>query len=121
MKRLISFATGATLAIVLAAGGASANEAFRGPLGVLTNESGVTDGYVLLTPQQSKTSYLIDNKGNIVNKWESEYVGFWGELKADGTLSRHGMLPELRDTGLILFGGAAGIMEEFDWNGNKIW
>ena len=120
MKRFTSLAAAAVLAAAFA-GSAVANEAFRGPLGVLANEPGVTEGYVLLTPQGSKTSYLIDNNGKIVNKWESEYKGFWGELKADGTLSRHGVLPEIDSTGLWLFGGAAGIMEEFDWNGNKIW
>ena len=120
MKGIVSFAAAAVLAAAFA-GSAVANEAFRGPLGVLANEPGVTEGYVLLTPQNSKTTYLIDNNGKIVNKWESEYKGFWGELKADGTLSRHGKLPEVDETGLWLFGGAAGIMEEFDWDGNKIW
>ena len=120
MKRFTSIAAAAILAMTVT-GAASAYEAFRGPLGVLTNEPGVTDGYVLLTPQRSNTTYLIDNNGKVVNKWESEYKGFWAELKADGTLSRHGVIPETDETGLYWFGGAAGIMEEFDWDGKKIW
>ena len=60
MKRFTSLAAAAVLAAAFA-GSAVANEAFRGPLGVLANEPGVTEGYVLLTPQGSKTSYLINN------------------------------------------------------------
>ena len=103
MKRFTSLVATAALTATFA-GSAFAYEAFRGPLGVLTNEPGATEGYVLLTPQNSKTTYLIDNNGKIVNKWVSEYTGFWGELKADGTLSRHGVLPEVKETGLSLFG-----------------
>lgn len=50
MKRFTSLAAAAVLAAAFA-GSAVANEAFRGPLGVLTNDPGVTEGYVLLTPQ----------------------------------------------------------------------
>lgn len=120
MKRVVSVLGALGLVAALAVP-ASATENFRGPLGVLSKKAGVTDGYTLLTPQQSTTTYLIDNDGNVVNEWKSEYKGFYAELLPNGNLSRQGRLAEIDDTGLWLFGGAAGIMEEFDWSGKKVW
>ena len=111
-------ALGLTVAL---AGSAAATENFRGPLGVLSKKAGVTDGYVLIDPQQSRTTWLIDNDGNVINQWTSEHKGFYAELLPNGNLSRQGRLIELDETGLVLFGGVSGIIEEFDWDGNKVW
>ena len=112
---------GALGLIVALAGSAAATENFRGPLGVLSKKAGVTDGYVLIDPQQSRTTWLIDNDGNVINQWTSEHKGFYAELLPNGNLSRQGRLIELDETGLVLFGGVSGIIEEFDWDGNKVW
>lgn len=114
MKRLC-FSLIILLSIMLASS-AFAHESFKGLLGVLQNNPGVTDGYVLIAPQNSKTTYLIDNNGNVVKEWLSEYPCFYAELLPNGNLARHSRNPEWGPN----FGGAGGIIEEFDWNGKKI-
>ncbi len=99
------------------AGSALANEAFKGPLGVLQNNPGATDGYVLIAPQDSKNTYLIDNQGNVVNEWKSEYVAFYAEMLPNGNMARHSRFADAAPQ----FGGAAGLIEEFDWSGKKVW
>ena len=120
MNRVLTLMGALGLPVALA-GSAAATENFRGPLGVLSKKAGVTDGYVLIDPQQSRTTWLIDNDGNVINQWTSEHKGFYAELLPNGNLSRQGRLIELDETGLVLFGGVSGIIEEFDWDGNKVW
>ena len=120
MNRVLTLMGALGLTVALA-GSAAATENFRGPLGVLSKKAGVTDGYVLIDPQQSRTTWLIDNDGNVINQWTSEHKGFYAELLPNGNLSRQGRLIELDETGLVLFGGVSGIIEEFDWDGNKVW
>ena len=96
----------------------NAYEAFKGPLGVLQNSPEASKGYVLIVPHDSKKSWLIDNEGNVVKEWTSEHNGFFGELLPNGNFVRHGRIDGAKPT---KFGGTCGILEEFDWNGKKIW
>jgi len=75
-------------------------------------------GYNLFGTIISTNTYLIDNDGNIVKTWSSEYgPGNSAYLLDDGTLMR------TANTGNTNFnaGGAGGRVEQFDWNGNLIW
>ena len=40
-------------------------------VGIILNDSLTAEGYTLLMPFSNKTTYLIDNCGLIVHKWES--------------------------------------------------
>ncbi len=113
LKTLV--ATGA--AILALSAPAFAFEAFKGPLGVLQKSDGVTDGYVLIAPQGSKNTYLIDNDGKIIREWVSEYPCFYAELLPNGNMARHARVPEWGPN----FGGSGGLIEEFDWDGKKVW
>ena len=54
---------------------------------ILNDESQSFDGYTLFAPNTSTTTYLIDNDGNLVHQWESEYVpGLSAYLLEDGNL-----------------------------------
>lgn len=117
MKKALSLVAAAGLFAAVAAP-AVAFEAFRGPLGVLQNNPGVTDGYVLLTPQDSTMTYLIDNDGNVVNEWKSEHKGFSAEMLPNGNMARHSRVEGAKPA---QFGGTAGLLEEFDWSGKKVW
>src|SRR5690242_11235425 len=47
------------------------------------------DGYTLLAPNASKTTYLLDNDGNKVHAWPSNYTaGLSAYLLEDGSLLR---------------------------------
>jgi len=97
---------------------------FSGPtvrrtVGLLQQEPGSFDGYTLFNPLQSTETYLIDARGRRVNWWKSEYVpGTAVYLEPDGHLLRAGRLVNPAFQG---FGGDGGIVEEYDWEGNKVW
>jgi len=76
------------------------------------------DGYNLFAPMGSATTYLMDNDGNTVHSWTSDYrPGVSVYLLEDGTLLR------TASTGDTTFnaGGAGGRVERFDWDGARQW
>ena len=83
-------------------------------LGLFTNSSESLDGYTLFSPQSSTESYLINNCGEKIPSWSSQYLpGLSSYLLEDGILLRTG-----RQSGM---GGGIGIVEMLDWNSNVIW
>ena len=118
MNKLLGTMAAVLLSSIAFVPAAQAYEGFNGPLGVLTSEKQAMQGYTLIAPQKAKTTYLMDMTGNIVKEWKSEYGCFFAMLDPKtGNLLRHATAP----SGLIPFGGQAGIFEEFDWTGKKIW
>jgi outer membrane protein assembly factor BamB len=123
MKKMLQWYALVCLLLGLAAS-ASAYEAITGPTGVLHyDRDKAYQGYTLFDPTvASKTTYLIDMRGNIVHTWESEYTaGLHSVLLPNGHLLRAGALPKKKELGYCGIGGSGGIIEEFDWNGKKIW
>jgi len=122
MKRRI-----AVLALVCAmfwTATASAYEAFTGPTGVLVYDKGEAfEGYTLFAPMiNCKTTYLIDMEGNVVHEWDSKYPpGLYAELLPNGNLLRTASLPRKASKGYCGIGGAGGLVEEIDWDGNVVW
>jgi len=43
-------------------------------VGLFEYDPGSFNGYTLLAPSPSTTTYLIDNYGRVVHKWESSYI-----------------------------------------------
>ncbi|WP_298339371.1 aryl-sulfate sulfotransferase [uncultured Algibacter sp.] len=87
-------------------------------VGVITNESGVFNGYTLFTPNTSKKTYLINNCGEIVHQWNStSNPGNSVYLLESGNLLRAGKVSNPD----ISFGGVGGKVEILDWNSNVIW
>ena len=108
------------LFIVISLGSAFAYEAIVGPTGVLKYDKEKSyGGYTLFAPMiNCKTTYLIDMEGNVVHKWESEYTpGAYAMLLPNGNLLRGGVMKDKP----VAIGGAAGIVQEIDWNGKVVW
>ena len=81
-------------------------------------EAGVFNGYTLYAPNRSTTTYLIDICGNTAHTWRSSYQpGHSVYLLKNGNLLHTGNVGN-RD---FAQGGAGGIIEEFDWDGNQLW
>ncbi len=119
MKKII----GGLVALLLLGSSATgyAYEAFKGPLGLLQNEEDKTfKGYTLIVPEKATISYLIDMDGNVINEWKSEYPAFYGELLPNGNLARHAVLKNEYPQSGPFWGGFAGLIEEFDWSGKKV-
>lgn len=118
MRKLKSFLI--VSAIVLTSYAATYGyEAIRGVTGLLKYDvSKAYQGYTLIPPQESKTTYLVDMEGYIVHTWLSEYPpGLHGLLLENGNLLRAGRLPNSP----VKFGGAGGLVQEIDWNGKVVW
>src|SRR5205814_5277043 len=82
-------------------------------IGLLLQDPGSLDGYVLFSPIPSNNTYLIDKCGKLVHSWSStHHPGQSVYLLPDGNLLRTG------STNNIVFtsGGNGGIIEKFDWS-----
>ena len=97
-----------------------AHESIRGATGLLKYDAAKAfQGYTLIPPNEDKTTYLVDMEGYIVHTWPSQYTpGQHAILLQNGNLLRGGRLP---DPPPVKFGGAGGIVQEIDWNGNVVW
>lgn len=87
-------------------------------VGVFNIDNDLFDGYTLFSPAANTTTYLINECGQLVNSWVSEYrPGNAVYLEPDGYLYRAGRLNNLQ----IHAGGAGGIIEKFNWEGEVVW
>jgi hypothetical protein len=105
---------------VLGVAFAPAYEAIVGPTGVLLyDKQNSCGGYTLFSPMiKSTTVYLINMEGYLIHKWETEYTpGSFAMLLENGNLLRGGVLAGSPAS----FGGAGGIVQEIDWDGNVVW
>jgi len=83
-------------------------------VGLFSHTPEAFDGYTLFAPIKSETTYLINNCGEKVHSWTSQYQpGLSCYLMENGALLRTGKVPGP--------GGGSGIVEMIDWDGNVIW
>ncbi len=84
-------------------------------VGLFVNEEEALNGYTLFT--NNETTYLIDNCGLVINRWQSNFKpGLGVYLLENGNLLRSG-----RISGSFNGGGAGGQFELLSWNGNFLW
>jgi hypothetical protein len=75
-------------------------------------------GYTLYSPNNSRYSYLIDMNNQTVKTWTHSVSGGYScYLLEDGSVLRSGNSSNSQLNG----GGATGIVQKYDWNGNLIW
>ena len=86
-------------------------------IGLIRNDIESYNGYTMMSPINSGNTYLIDNCGEEVNRWTSEYnPALTSHLTRNGNLLRTG-----RVQGTFYAGGAGGFVQLFDWSGDLIW
>ncbi len=74
-------------------------------------------GYVLVAPQESTFTYLVDRGGAVVHTWKSDFnAGLTATLTEDGHLFRAGKVANDH-----YIHGSGGVIEEYDWDGNLVW
>ena len=87
-------------------------------VGVMLQTDQSYDGYTLMPVTSSSNTYLLNNCGEEVNRWTSQYkAGMMAYLLDDGSLIRAGRT----NNPSFGAGGAGGIIEVFDWDGNLTW
>lgn len=85
-------------------------------VGIIQNSVNSFNGYTLFT--SSKITYLINNCGEVINSWTSNYPpGNSVYLLENGNLLRACKI----DNPDIDFGGTGGRIELYNWDGNLIW
>ena len=86
-------------------------------VGLFTNSSESYNGYTLFAPMNDKVTYLIDNCGEMINSWESDFLpGASAYLLENGNLLRTARIPSNFQAG-----GVGGRLEIFNWEGDIIW
>lgn len=83
---------------------------------VVVYEDGVFDAYTLLSPLGSTNTYLINNEGFIVNKWESETSALVSYLNNNGDLIR-----ALIQSSSNFSAGSTGAIEILNFAGDQLW
>lgn len=92
------------------------NSQSQNTVGVILNTEESYNGYTFYTVQ--KNTYLIDNCGQVVNQWTSEFnPGNAVYLLEDGSILRTGKI----DNPDITIGGIGGHIEIKDWDDNLVW
>jgi hypothetical protein len=102
-------------------GGSTPSKAAAVKVGLSLNDPRAFQGYTLFAPLTSKTTYLIDMQGRIVQTWEANGTPASGVvLLENGHLLRGGALGGEERA----FGGgpgAGGRVQEFAWAGPLVW
>lgn len=84
-------------------------------VGLIINEPGTFSGYTLFAPNNSTITYLINNDGLAVHKWESDYVpGATAYLLKDGSLLRSAAIESDTES-------STGGFQLFDWENTLLW
>lgn len=88
-------------------------------VGIFQNDSTALNGYTLFAPLNATETFLIDNCGELVNKWSaSPYKpGPAVYLLEDGSLLKTGKI----NTGTIITGGSGGQLERYNWDDSLTW
>jgi len=90
-------------------------------VGTFLNNTEAFEGYNLLAPTGSDYTYLVDNCGQVINQWESEYrIGLSAYILEDGSLLRTAKLSSYA-TPPFSGGGTGGRVERYSWEGELIW
>ncbi|GAA4113203.1 aryl-sulfate sulfotransferase [Aquimarina addita] len=76
------------------------------------------DGYTLFSPRFTVDTYLINNCGEIINQWTSNFQNTGGEfLMEDGSI----YTSNLERNSSLLLNGVSGRIEKKDWDNNLLW
>jgi len=87
-------------------------------VGLFLNTPSAAPGYTLFAPMSYNVTYLIDNNGELVQSWSSEYrPGLSVYILENGDLLRTRIIQGQ----LFQTGGHGGGVEIIDWDGNLVW
>ena len=87
--------------------------------GLKKSEEGAFEGYTFFAPIRSKTTYLIDMKGEVVHEWPSEHPpGNSAYLMDDGSIVR---TAQDFENPTFHGGGSGGRVQRISWDGELLW
>jgi hypothetical protein len=110
---------GSAIVLLVSFGTLTAHAGSTNTIGLILNTTNASPGYTLFSSLRYTNTYLINNEGELVNLWRAPFVpGNTHYLLENGNLMR------TEDPGplsTIAAGGDAGMVQEFDWDGNLLW
>ena len=87
-------------------------------VGLILNDAQSYNGYTLFAPNLAKITYLIDNDGNLVHQWSSDFIpGMSAYLLKDGHLLRSARVDHPDDPA----NNPAGGFQKFNWDNGLVW
>jgi hypothetical protein len=86
--------------------------------GLRKNEARASPGYVLFSPLRSRTTFLIDVRGETVHTWESPHPPIQVDIRDDGTLVRTG---RIEDNPVFHGPGTCGRIQHLAKDGAVLW
>lgn len=86
--------------------------------GLVSNSDKATPGYILFSPSDYSSYYLMTLDGEVVHEWKGDMETFIAYLQPNGNIIRG-----TRDPDFPTFngGGQAGRIQEVTWDGEVIW
>jgi hypothetical protein len=104
--------------IILFVSGLTSTIAQNRTVGLFLNDSSSYNGYTLFAPVAYVNTYLINNEGLLVHMWEGTHrPGLSAYLLENGNLLRTALINNNDFPG----GGTGGLIQEYNWEGNKVW
>ncbi|RIA08511.1 arylsulfotransferase ASST [Flavobacteriaceae bacterium MAR_2010_72] len=88
------------------------------PRGVTIHTEGLTSGYVMFSPTNSASVYLVNRKGEVVHEWKGNYSINSAYLNDDGSIS---LLATDPDFPVFAGGGEAGRIQKISWDSKMLW
>lgn len=108
------------LVVIIALGCGDASESPSPVEGAHVGETESFDGYTLFQPLRSRSVYLVDMKGELAHKWQTEYLpGNSVYMLDNGHLLRAARPGKYR--GPLRAGGGGGVVQEIAWDGTVVW
>src|SRR5262245_19585426 len=114
-----ALAAAALMTVLSAQAPATATGPATQGVGLIRNDPGAYQGYTLLSPLQSRTTFLIDMNGKVAHSWATNSTpSSIAYLLDNGNLLRAVALAN-SPAGQVAGGG--GRLQEIAWNGDLVW
>ena len=86
--------------------------------GLTKTSEGLALGYVLFSPPNSVSDYLINRKGEVVHEWKGNFEMGSAYLNNDGSIFTNALDP---DFPVFAGGGEAGRLQKISWESKMLW
>ncbi len=88
------------------------------PRGLTKTSDGLTPGYIMFTPSNSASVYLLNRNGEVVHEWKGNYGTHSPYLNNDGSITLMASDP---DFPVFAGGGEAGRLQKISWESKILW
>lgn len=88
------------------------------PRGLTINNDSLSPGYIMFSPTNSASIYLLNRNGEVVHKWKGNYGAHSPYLNDDGSITLMASDP---DFPVFAGGGEMGRLQKISWKSKILW